>query len=169
MGPAGLDRQTFEAEVGRLVEAGYRLALGMLRNRAEAEDAVQEAVINAWRKVDTFRPGGSVQAWFLGIVANQCRTRRRRWRAVVRGAADDTVSQGPEADVIERIEVRRALRRLDHAHRLVVVLRYYLDLPFEEVAAVAGIPEGTAKSRLHRAVGILRRELGAGESPGVEE
>src|ERR1700736_4906471 len=79
------DRFAFDQLVGPLVGQGFRLAFGMLHDREAAEDAVQEAAVRSWRKLSNLRPGTEMRPWFLGIVANQCRTiSRGRWWSVLR-------------------------------------------------------------------------------------
>ncbi|MGH7748053.1 MAG: RNA polymerase sigma factor [Candidatus Dormibacteria bacterium] len=157
--PADGSDLDFEAGVAPLLEPCFRLALVMLADPGEAEDAVQEAVTKAWRHLDQLPEGAELRPWLLGIVANECRmARRRRWWTVVRLADPPTVGE-QGIDDLEGTELRRAIRRLPRRLGLVIALRYYLDLPLEEVALTAGIPLGTAKSRLHRATRELRKEL----------
>ena len=157
---------TFAAELEPLLPAATRLAAGMLLDSAAAEDAVQEAAARAWRRRGNRQPGTDLGPWFLAIVANQCRdVRRSRWTAVLRFGvlpvrAGD-VQQG--GDSIAALEVRSALRRLRRDDRLALVLRYYLDLPLAEVAAVAGCSVEAAKSRVRRAEASLRAALTAEE------
>lgn len=139
----------------------YRLARAMLGSASDAEDAVQEAALNAWRHRRRFRPGSSFRPWFLTIVANQCRSNRRsRWSSVLRH--HDVTSLLPSVPILEdpRIEtLREALQHLDEASRLVLVLRYYLDLEFDDIARVLRVSEKGARSRVHRARERLRREM----------
>ena len=137
----------------------YRLAYGMLRDQAEAEDAVQDAVLQAWKSFGRFRRGAPLRPWLFTIVANECRGRRRGgWWSVVRGWPPEREevaarSTGLEAD---SSDLRRALQRLSHDHRLILVLRFYLDMSFEEVAKTLGISSKAAMSRTYRALERLR-------------
>lgn len=136
-------------------QAAFRVAYGLLHDIAEAEDAVQEAAFKAWRRLGNLREGASLRPWFLAIVANQCRTvTRNRWWSVVKAEAPER--QGPPADIAAAVDLRRALLRLGHDERLVVVLRYYLDMPFEEIATTLGISTKAARTRVERAVRRLR-------------
>ena len=154
------DRQAFDALVGELIEPGYRLAFGMLHDREAAEDAVQEATFKAWMKLENVRPGWSIRPWYLAIVANQCRSlRRTRWWSVVKVAAPWMLSSSPEDEIVRGADVRRALRALPAERLEVLVLHYYMDLSLEEVAAVVGVPLGTVKSRMHRALQQLRPQI----------
>jgi RNA polymerase sigma-70 factor (ECF subfamily) len=139
--------------------AAIRLAHALLRNVDAAEDAVQEASLKAWRKLDNLREGSPLRPWFLAIVANECRSvRRSKWWS---NRADE---QAPEpaaeaGDIAGAIDLRRAVAQLDYDQRLVLVLRYYVDMPFEEIARTLEISPKAARSRLERAVKHLRPML----------
>ncbi|HXA29386.1 MAG TPA: RNA polymerase sigma factor [Candidatus Angelobacter sp.] len=156
------DAQAFEAALAPVIGQAHRLATGMLRDPAAAQDAVQEAAIKAWRKLDRLREGAELGPWFLGIVANECRTTlRSRWRRSV-GSLDTArlAAPGRTGDVEQSQDVLSALAALRHSDRLVVVLHYWLDLPIDEVAAVVGASPSATKARLYRAVEKLRDRLG---------
>jgi RNA polymerase sigma factor (sigma-70 family) len=152
------DRAAFDELIGPLVDQGFRLAYGMLHDHGAAEDAVQEAAVRSWRKLGNLRPGSEMRPWFLAIVANQCRTMTRgRWWSVLRFDSPlGSVTTGFEDRIVRGADLRTALRKLAPEHREVLVLHYYLDLPLDEVAAVAGIPIGTVKSRINRAIAAMR-------------
>jgi len=154
------DRSGFLDLLLPLVPAGQRLAYAMLQNAHDAEDAVQEATLKAWRAVDRVREGSPLRPWFLTIVANECRQRRRnRWWSVTKMAdLVEIASSGPEANE-DIAELRSALRRLPASMRLTLVLRYYLDLPFDEIGRVLKCSPQAAKSRTHRALAKLRVEV----------
>jgi RNA polymerase sigma-70 factor, ECF subfamily len=156
------DESAFELLLEPLLEQGYRLACAMLHDHAAAEDAVQDASFKAWQKVGQLREGSDMRPWFLAIVANQCRSlRRTRWWSVLRGETPESASAAPEDSVLEGIELRKALRSMDEAKRLILVLHWYLDLPLEEIAAVTGTSVHAAESRLLRATQELKRRMEA--------
>ena len=143
----------------------FKVAYGMLQDHDEAEDAIQEASLKAWRRLGNLREGTSLRPWFLGIVANQCRsTRRARWWSVVKGMDRPDLVEGIPGDMAQSVDLRQALSQLNHDDRLVIVLRYYLDLPIEEVGQTLGITPQATKSRLHRAIGRLRPMVQAQEA-----
>jgi RNA polymerase sigma-70 factor (ECF subfamily) len=152
------DRSAFDDLVGPLIGQAFRLAFGMLHDRAAAEDAVQEAAVRSWRKLNNLRPGNPLRPWFLAIVANQCRTALRgRWWSVLRvEVVEGSESAAFEDRVVRGADLRAALRKLGTDQREVLVLRYYLDLPLEEVAAITGVRVGTVKSRINRGLAALR-------------
>ena len=155
-----VETRDFDAVVGPLIEPGYRLAVAMLRDPTEAEDAVQEAAMKAWRSLQRLREPEQSRAWFLSIVANQCRsTMRRRWWSVVRLASRDTAGADPEEPAVGSLDLDRAMKRLTPDDRAILHLRYFLDLPVDEVARVFGISFGAAKTRIYRAAHRLRPEL----------
>ena len=86
------DKHAFEDLLRPVIGPAARLAYGMLQDRAEAEDVVQESAIKAWRKLGNIRPGADFKPWFLGIVANQCRTVRRGSWLVCRRLAEPSGS-----------------------------------------------------------------------------
>src|SRR3981081_2762168 len=109
----------------------------MLHDRQAAEDAVQEAAFKAWRKLSRLREGSDMRPWFLGIVANECRSvRRSRSWSVVRSEGPEATTQSPDETAIANVELRQALRAMDESKRLVLVLHWYLDLPLDEIAAI---------------------------------
>jgi RNA polymerase sigma-70 factor (ECF subfamily) len=151
------DERAFDGLIGPLVEPGYRLAVSMLENREEAEDAVQEATIKAWRNLHQLKDAGVARSWFFTIVANQCRSvRRGRWWSVVKLAAPEQPKSGPEDEAVQRTDLQRALLSLGPDDRLALYLRYYMDLALNEVASVLGVSETAAKSRIHRAAQGLK-------------
>jgi RNA polymerase sigma-70 factor, ECF subfamily len=150
------DQQAFMQLVEPHLPAAYRLAIGMLRSETEAEDAVQDAVLKAWRNFGRFRRDSDLRPWLFTIVANECRHQRRsRWWSVVKrpGSPEPAQSAPVEPD---NTNLRAALYRLPHDQRLVLVLRYYLDLSFPEVAQALGTTTKAAKCRTYRALERLR-------------
>jgi RNA polymerase sigma-70 factor (ECF subfamily) len=153
------DEEAFEALIGPLVEPALRLAYSMLGDRMEAEDATQEAITRAWRKLGQLRSGMPVRPWFLAIVVNQCRNvRRTRWFRFVRAKADVEPDHLPER-AEEAIDLARAISRLPGRDRQALFLHFYLDLPIEEVAVALGISPAAAKGRIYRACHRLRPSL----------
>jgi RNA polymerase sigma-70 factor (ECF subfamily) len=151
------DRSAFDQLIGPLVDQGFRLAYGMLHDREAAEDAVQEAAVRSWRKLGNVRPGSEMRPWFLAIVANQCRTTMRgRWWSVLRIEPRAGAAAGFEDQIVRGADLRAALRRLAPAHREVLILYYYLDLPLHEIADIEGVPIGTVKSRINRGIAAMR-------------
>jgi len=151
------DEQAFMSLVEPLLPAAYRLALGMLRNESEAEDAVQESVFKAWRSFGRFRRDAELRPWLFTIVANECRRQRRSpwWNVIKRPQDVERQAPGSPNDPAA-VDLRLALYQLPHDQRLAVILRYYLDLPFKEVAQTLGISTKAAKSRTYRALERLR-------------
>lgn len=148
----------FEHLLEPVLEPGYRLACGMLHDPQAAEDAVQEAAFKAWRKLRQLRPGVGLRPWFLGIVANECRTvRRSRWWSVVKWAQLESPADTTGDSLLSGIDLRRALRKLNEEKRLVLVLHWYLDLPLDEISTITGCSLHAVESRLHRGMHELRR------------
>jgi RNA polymerase sigma-70 factor (ECF subfamily) len=154
------DDLAFDILLEPLLEPGYRLACGMLHDHHAAEDAVQEAALKAWRKLARLRDGSEMRPWFLGIVANECRsTRRSSWWSVAKSWLPDKPVEEPADRVLGGIELRRALLAMDSKKRLALVLHWYLDLPLDEVAAITGTTRHAAESRLLRGINELRHRM----------
>ena len=152
------DGRAFDELLAPVLDPAFRLAITILKDRGAAEDAVQEAALKAWRKLDRFRPDAQLRPWFLTIVANECRTARRgRWWGVMK-LADVDRSQAITSDRgwADAMDLDAALDRLPRRHLLALTLYYHLDLPIEEVARVLGCSTGGARQRLHRALAALR-------------
>ena len=149
------DRVAFAELLRPEYGTALRLACGLLQQADEAEDAVQEAAFAAWRRIGNLHDGSSLRPWFLGIVANQCRAvKRNKWWSVSRSEPPE--GEAPATDLASSIDLRRALRRITYDERLVLVLRYYLDMPFEEIGVTLGISPKAARTRVERAIHRLR-------------
>ena len=143
--------------IGPHLDAGYRTALAILRDPDQAHDAVQESAFKAWRKLHQLREGKPARPWFLAIVANQCRSERRRhWWSVIRMPEVETGQLESQSD---SLDINRELAKLPREDRLALFLYFYLDLPMEEVGAVLGMSAGGAKTRVYRAAKKLRPGL----------
>jgi RNA polymerase sigma-70 factor (ECF subfamily) len=154
------DQVAFMSFLEPLLEPGYRLACGMLHDHQAAEDAVQEAAFKAWRKLVQLRDGHEPRPWFLGIVANECRTvRRSRWWSVLKWPESEHAVEDSPDSALSGIELRRVLRGLDMDKRLVLVLHWYLDLPLDEISVITGSSVHAVESRLQRGMHELRRRM----------
>jgi RNA polymerase sigma factor (sigma-70 family) len=161
------DRHAFAELVracGARLDATARL---ILRDPELAQDAVQDTLIRAWRSLPGLRDPATFDHWLHSLVAHACidlvRKRRRRVVEVELTPIHFTEVLDHAGDVANRDLLDRALSRLEPEARAVVVLHYYLDLPLPRVAQMLGIPGGTAKSRLHRSLGILRSAMAIDE------
>ncbi len=159
------DLAAYEALVQQYEQPVYRVAFLVLRDAAEAEDAAQEAFVHAYRALGQFRVGEPLRPWLLRIVTNEAVSRQRaagRRRALAaryERAALAFAEPSPEVVALGRERrgaVLAGLEQLGADDRLVLHLRYFLDLAEAEVAAALGCPRGTVKSRLHRALARLR-------------
>jgi RNA polymerase sigma factor (sigma-70 family) len=149
-----------------------RVAYLVTRSSADADDAAQEAFVKAYYALGRFRRGAPFRPWLLRIVANEARNQVRsatRRESLALRAGEGRASGGavpsPEEAALEdeaRAALLRAVEGLSDADRTVVSLRYFLELSEAETAEVLGCARGTVKSRLSRALGRLRVELGEG-------
>ena len=161
------DHDAFAALAGAAMSRLDGAAWLILRDVEQAKDAVQNALVRAWRDLPTLRDPDAFDAWLNRLVVRACidEARRLRRHRVDVELTDLNLAMpskpGFESAIADRDQLERGFLRLTPAMRAVVVLHHYLDLPLPAVAASLGIPEGTAKSRLHRALGLMRAALDA--------
>jgi RNA polymerase sigma factor (sigma-70 family) len=166
------DHDAFAALAGAAISRLDSAAWLILRDPEQAKDAVQNALVRAWRDLPTLRDPDRFDAWLnkLVIRASIDEARRLRRHRVEIELTPLTTSAigGPESGVADRDQLERGFVRLEPEARAVIVLHHYLDLPLPAVASTLGIPLGTAKSRLHRALGQMRAALDADARAGSE-
>jgi RNA polymerase sigma-70 factor, ECF subfamily len=152
------DPGAFDVLLAPLLDPAFRLAVLLLQDRTEAEDAVQEAALKAWSRLRQFRGDRErLLPWFLSVVANECRmSRRRSWWSVLRRPEVAGAAGFGEDDAVRGIDLQRAIRRLPADDRLALFAHFYLDLSLQESARVLGVSVGAAKSRIYRAARRLR-------------
>ena len=170
------DAASFGSLVERYQEVAFRAAYLVLRDAGAAEDVAQDAFVRAYQRLHTFRRGEPFRPWLLRIVTNlalnEVRARTRRTGLVGRiGIFAPRSVEPPHAAVAASDEAEAllgAISELPEDDRVVLHLRYYLELPEREIAAAIGKPAGTVKSRLHRAGKRLRDVIEA-NYPGLRE
>ena len=156
----------FEAEALPHVDRLFRLAMWFERNRAEAEDLVQETMVQALQSFHRFQAGTNCRAWLTTILQHVRSNRRRaRGRSPLVDDPDDRIGQTPfvppVAQELTDEELLSALGRLPERFQEVIMLCDVEELTYKEIADALRIPLGTVMSRLHRGRALLRAELGA--------
>jgi RNA polymerase sigma-70 factor (ECF subfamily) len=172
----GSQGQRFERLLATHLDAAYNLARWLTQDPTDAEDCVQDACLRAFRFFDGFR-GGDERAWLLAIVRNSCFSFLQRKRSLNANleynvdfdsliqqeeANPSSDSESPEMQLLQQADAQRietAIRSLPAEYREVLVLREMEDLPYKQIADIAGVPIGTVMSRLSRARSQLRRLL----------
>ena len=160
------DRDAFTALVTRSVGRLTAVARMILRDEYAAQDAVQDACIEAWRSLPGLREPAAFEGWLRRLLVRACfRTTRRSKRVrsveIRLTPADEPAVAGAELHLDLHDQLERGLARLSAEQRAVVVLVHYLDLPLADAAKAMGIPLGTTKSRLSRATRALRAAIDA--------
>lgn len=177
MSPA---QMTFEEMLNPVLPVAYRTAVHFTRNTDDAEDAVQQASLQAWRAFGSFQEGTNFRAWFLRIVTNVCRSEFRRQRRSPMGPSLDEPEFGetlipaeairdhseplPDAGLITQLdteEISAALAGLPDDYREVATLYFVEELSYQEIADIVNRPIGTVRSRLHRGRKLLMQKLWA--------
>lgn len=163
------DTEAFERLVIEHQAYVYHLALRVLGHEQEAEDMAQEAFFRAWKSLPKFRAQAKFSTWMYRIVTNLCYNRLPRLRRELSAIGEEEIAdwadprQGMPHEGLEDAERRTWLHRqidvLPECYRLLLTLRYQSNLPYEEIAAVTGMPMGTVKTGLFRAKQRLRSAL----------
>jgi RNA polymerase sigma-70 factor (ECF subfamily) len=172
---ADLD-EGFESLVGAHADRLYSIALRVLGNRSDAEEAAQDAFVRAYRALEGYDPERiralRLRAWLATIVVNVCRNRTRVRRVATTELAFEPGAE-PAADPLARRDLRDAwsglLARLPPAQRTAIVLRHVDGLSYAEMAEALGRPEGTLKAQVHRGLAALREAILATERRDREE
>ena len=158
------DHEAFEVLATSAGDRLYAVARLILRSSDLAEDAVQEALVRAWRQLPSLRDPDRFDAWLHRLVVNACADQGRQMRRLSQqvrplllepSVSDDTGS------VADRDQLERGFSRLKPDQRAVIVLHYYSGFSAAEIAKILGIPEGTARSRLHYSTEAMRAALEA--------
>ena len=167
------DREAIAVLVHQVSDSLYTVAHRILRDPGLAEDALQKALVLAWRRLPHLREPDRFEAWFHRILVHACydeSQRARQWTAHVRVLpVDGPTTPDESAAVADRDQLERAFRRLPMDQRAVFVLHHYLGLPLVEIAQMLEIPAGTARSRLHYATRGLRAAIEAESESTAQE
>ena len=147
-----MDARTYERELRPLLRQAAAFAHSILRNRADAEDAVQQAALRAWERIDRFDPSKPFKGWWFAVLRN-CAIDARRRRLLLRTESiegvDLAAQPAPEDAHVDAIDT--AIARLSEMHREVLQLKYFGELSYDEIAEALAVPRGTVMSRLHLA------------------
>jgi RNA polymerase sigma-70 factor (ECF subfamily) len=159
------DEEAFGQLVDRIGDSLHSVARRILRDTSLAQDATQQALLDAWRNLPTLRDPDRFEAWAYRLVVNACHNearRERRHRGNLRLLShDEPMTPDPASRIAIQDQLDHAFLRLSIEHRTVVVLVHYLGLTPGEAAEVMGTPIGTVRSRLHYALQDLRSALEA--------
>ena len=154
------DQEAFADLVHQTSDSLFGIARRILRDPELAEDVLQNALVTIWRKLPNLREADRFEGWAFRILVHACYAeapRNRRWATTVRELPLDRADAADEMrTLLDRDELERAFRRLPLDQRAVFVLHHHVGLPLVAVAEALGIPDGTARSRLHYATRALR-------------
>ncbi|GFP74649.1 sigma-70 family RNA polymerase sigma factor [Clostridium fungisolvens] len=146
----------------RIIESNknqlYRIAKGIVHFEADIEDVFQEATLKAWLQIKTLKKDEYFKTWLIRILINECNTILRKRKSVIT-LEEVSFTESEDLNINEKLDLWNALNSLSDEYRTVVVLFYYEDLPYKDIAAILKISEGTVKSRLSRAKAKLEEIL----------
>ena len=162
------DQEAFADLVHQISDTLLGVARRILRDPVLAEDVLQNALLTIWRKLPHLREPDRFEGWAFRILVHACYAdapRNRRWASTIRVLHADVASDVDDIQTIsDRDELERAFRRLPLDQRAVFVLHHHVGLPLVAVAETLGIPDGTARSRLHYATRTLRAAFEAAQA-----
>jgi RNA polymerase sigma-70 factor (ECF subfamily) len=164
----GGDLEAFDALTASTHPRLYRVALGILRDTDQAEDATQAALVEVWKYLPRLRDPQAFESWSYRLLVRSCMREARdtrRWLPEIPSGHDEPRAADTFGAVVDRDQLERGFRRLSVEHRAVIVMRYLLDLSHEDTAAALDISPGTVGSRLSRAMAALRAALEADDRP----
>ena len=163
-----MDARAFERLAGEYAGRLYAVAYRMLGNRADAEDAVQRALLKCFAARASYSPRWAVSTWLYRALTNVCidELRRRRVRGDVDSLEEGSVP--PPASIGEGIDLTRALGAVPREARMLLALHYVDGLGYGELAKIRGISVNTVKSQLRRGKAILKKALQAGGHDGSD-
>ena len=159
MKPDQMTKAWFTGQVIQHQTALFRTARAILSSDADAEDAVQEAILSAYTRLDTLRDPEKFKPWLLRILVNQCRTLRRRERPTVDLWEVAEVLPAEGRDTAETLTLRQAVEQLSPELRAVITLFYYEDFTVRQIARTLSLSETAVKTRLSRGRERLRRMM----------
>jgi RNA polymerase sigma-70 factor (ECF subfamily) len=185
------DERAFRELVAAHRDRVFNITYRMLGNRHEAEDVAQEVFITVFKQIDTFREESKFSTWLYRVAVNHCKNRmkylKRRHDKDRDEINEDTTSAGSNGTIGSAVPsspdralhgaqmetvLAAAIKELDEEQRTVIILRDVEDLSIEEICAITELPDGTVKSRLHRARLVLRKKLqrhGIGQAGNPDE
>jgi RNA polymerase sigma-70 factor (ECF subfamily) len=160
------DADAFEELASPLYPRLRRVAFSIVGEVSMAEDAIQQAMLDVWRGLPGLRDPERFESYCYRVLTNACHSegrRRQRWTRPLPHLGHETEATDEVRVVNDQDQLERGFRRLSLEHRTVIVLHYYADMTHEQMADAIGVPVGTARSRLHRAMAALRAALDAAE------
>ena len=162
------DREAFAILFEQYKNLVYKTAYLMLGESAEAEDALQEIFLQVYKSLSGFDPGkAKFTTWLYRVTFNYCLNHRRKKRTLTLPLDEISTalkSEFPGAKLAEEEILQQAIGKLTDRQRAVVILRYFWDLPYAEIAQILDVPLGTVKSRLDLALKTLRKVVEEAES-----
>jgi RNA polymerase sigma-70 factor (ECF subfamily) len=168
------DASAFETLYQQYKNLVFKNAYLITGSREDSQDILQEVFVSVWRSRQTFNPDkGNLTTWLHRITINKCLEKQRKKKLTFASLEKVDLPQTQSSDevLVNRQEYERlieAMNSLNTKHRVVLVLRYFNDMSYEEIAQTVGVPLGTVKSRINQALKLLRGQFDTqhGEAPG---
>ena len=149
----------FEKYITENIDAAYRFAYTYTKNKEDAEDILNESVIKALRSIHTLKDPEKIKPWFYRIISNTALTHLKKQQKIVYLSDEEMESLDVVTDDYSQLDLQSLLDVLEPKYKSILVLRFFEDMTIPEVADVLGINENTVKTRLYKALNLLKIEL----------
>lgn len=153
------DEQAFFTLMQENKQKLYRIAFSFFKNEEMALEAMQEVTCRAFSKLSRLREPAYFETWLVRIMLNYCITEQKRQKRILPQQQEEAA---PGTDDDLRIGIEAAVERLEPRLKKIIILKYFQDFTVSEIARILDRPDGTVKTWLHKALGLLRQELGQG-------
>jgi RNA polymerase sigma-70 factor (TIGR02954 family) len=152
--------QAFFALMQENKEKLYKIAYSFFKNEEMALEAIQEVTCRAYCKLNRLREPAYFDTWLVRIMLNYCISEQKRQKRLLPQLRNEQAAPGADNDT--RIGIEAAVERLEPRYKQIIILKYFQDFTLSEIARVLGCPDGTVKTWLHKALRLLRQDLGKG-------
>ena len=152
-------KQLFEKFILENIDSCYRFAFSYTHNKEDAEDIVSQSILKALRSIDSLRDTNVIKSWFFKIIANTSLTFLRKNKNIVFMDYDSIEDTNGTTDDYSELSFNEIIEKLDIKYKEILILRFFENMTLQEISWVLNINENTIKTRLYRALKILKLEI----------
>lgn len=152
-------KQLFEKFILENIDSCYRFAFSYTHNKEDAEDIVSQSILKALRSIDSLRDTNVIKSWFFKIIANTSLTFLRKNKNIIFMDYDSIEDTNGTTDDYSELSFNEIIEKLDIKYKEILILRFFENMTLQEISGVLNINENTIKTRLYRALKILKLEI----------